>query len=83
VLKLEINKNELELARLVKEANISPCFLCTELLKFIERFLTKFAEFDDVPSQFHGIFLLFISVFIYFIVINEIRGTYKKCRQKR
>lgn len=59
MLKLEINKNELELARLVKEANISPCFLCTELLKFIERFLTKFAEFDDVPSQFHGIFFYF------------------------
>lgn len=69
MLKLEINKNELELARLVKEANISPCFLCTELLKFIERFLTKFAEFDDVPSQFHGIFFIYLFQYSFILLL--------------
>ena len=40
MLKLEINKNEVELARLFKEANF-PVFLCTEKFNFTKPHLLK------------------------------------------
>ena len=50
MLTLEINKNEVERARLVKEENF-PVFLCTARFNFIKPYLLNFAEFEVVPNK--------------------------------
>ena len=68
MLTLEINKNEVERARLVKEANF-PVFLCTAIFNFTKPYLLNFAEFEVVPNKIawitEAIFKVwFISMFV-------------------
>ena len=50
ILTLEINKNEVERARLVKEAKF-PVFLCTAKFNFAKPHLLNFAEFEVIPNK--------------------------------
>ena len=50
MLTLEINKNDVERARLVKEANL-PVFLCTAKFNCTKPHLLNFAELEGVPNK--------------------------------
>ena len=68
MLTLEINKNEVERARLVKEAKL-PVFLCTAEFTSLSPICYNFAEFELVPNKVAWITqasfkVWFISMFV-------------------